>query len=195
MARELPESLPSPLSRRDLVVAAGSALAAGLLARQPARASGQVSIIDPDGLRSKILELFASLPGAKAMKISIPGESGAPGWSVAQDSARRLVVASSFKTFVLAESLRQAEALVNPSLPTPILDQLSAVLFATKLPLDQAVWVPGSPVFDPPSLSGLASERRSLEAMSSHSDNTGTDMAIKNVGIDRVRNFISGIGL
>ena len=38
-------------------------------------------------------------------------------------------------------------------------------------------------------------ERTALEAMILHSDNTGTDMSMKLVGVDKVRAFIASAGL
>jgi beta-lactamase class A len=50
---------------------------------------------------------------------------------------------------------------------------------------------PDSATFNPPHLSGKVSERTALEAMIIHSDNTGTDMILKHVGADRVRDFLA----
>jgi beta-lactamase class A len=55
--------------------------------------------------------------------------------------------------------------------------------------------LPGSTIFNPPDLTGLVSERTTLEAMMVHSDNTATDMALKEAGADAVRKFIASIGL
>jgi beta-lactamase class A len=60
---------------------------------------------------------------------------------------------------------------------------------------DEAVWSPSAPVFNPPHLAGKVTARTVLEAMISHSDNTATDMALKHVGAERVRDFIASIGL
>jgi len=57
------------------------------------------------------------------------------------------------------------------------------------------VWSPGSDIFNPPNLSGLVSERTAMEAMVIHSDNTATDMVLKQAGADTVRGFIGSIGL
>jgi beta-lactamase class A len=57
------------------------------------------------------------------------------------------------------------------------------------------VYSPGSPVFNPPDLSGLVSERTAMEAMIVHSDNTATDMVLKEAGVGNVRKFIASIGL
>ena len=54
---------------------------------------------------------------------------------------------------------------------------------------------PTSATFNPPHLSGQVSERTALEAMVLHSDNTGADMVLKQVGPDNVRTFIASAGL
>jgi beta-lactamase class A len=53
--------------------------------------------------------------------------------------------------------------------------------------LDQSVWSFGSDIFNPPDLSGLVSERTAMEAMIIHSDNTATDMILKEAGPVKVR--------
>jgi hypothetical protein len=73
--------------------------------------------------------------------------------------------------------------------------QLVGTLSTTQLALDSSVWSLGSSIFNPPNLSGLVTERTTLEAMITHSDNTATDMTLKHVGANRVRDFISSIGL
>jgi beta-lactamase class A len=83
---------------------------------------------------------------------------------------------------VLCEALRQIESSKGD-------------LAHTELELNESVWSLDSAVFNPPHLSGLVSERTALEAMVSHSDNTGADMVLKHIGADNVRNFIAGIGL
>jgi beta-lactamase class A len=66
---------------------------------------------------------------------------------------------------------------------------------AQELPLDERVWSPGAPVFNPPHLAGKAQTRAVIDAMIARSDNTATDMMLKHVGADRVRGFIRSIGL
>ncbi|MEP7037587.1 MAG: serine hydrolase [Acidobacteriota bacterium] len=92
--------------------------------------------------------------------------------------------ASSFKGFVLCEALRQIDS-----------PQLIGTLSTTQLALDPSVWSLGSSVFNPPNLSGFVTERTTLEAMITHSDNTATDMILKYVNPDKVRDFISSIKL
>ncbi|WP_433969830.1 serine hydrolase [Tunturiibacter gelidiferens] len=50
-------------------------------------------------------------------------------------------------------------------------------------------------MFNPPNLIGKVSERTALEAMIMHSDNTGTDMCLKHVGPEKVRQFVASAGL
>jgi beta-lactamase class A len=52
-----------------------------------------------------------------------------------------------------------------------------------------------SATFNPPNLIGKVSQRTALEAMIMYSDNTGTDMSIKQVGPEKVREFIVSAGL
>src|SRR4051794_16503226 len=46
-----------------------------------------------------------------------------------------------------------------------------------------------------PDLTGTVSERTAMEAMISHSDNTGTDMILKSASPDKVRQFIASASL
>jgi len=57
------------------------------------------------------------------------------------------------------------------------------------------VWNVDSATLNPPKMIGQISQRTALEAMILHSDNTATDMSIKQAGIDQVRAFISSAGL
>jgi beta-lactamase class A len=61
--------------------------------------------------------------------------------------------------------------------------------------LDASIWSLGSPTFNPPNLSGTVSERTTMEAMITRSDNTATEMLFKLVGASRVRRFIASAGL
>ena len=77
---------------------------------------------------------------------------------------------------------------------TAIADQLTAELART-LVLDERVFCPSSPVFNPPDLFGLVSTRTALDAMIARSDNTATDMILNQVGYQRVQEFVDAIGL
>ena len=163
-------------SRRAFV--AGS-LATTIAAPSMARAvAGQLPLAD------SVVSLFDPFPGQKALKIWAPATEGKPEFLAALNAADRLFVGSAFKSFVLCEALRQVDS------PT-VVKQISQ----TQLRLDASVWVPDSATFNPPNLTGAVSERTALEAMILHSDNTGTDMALRQVGADNVRKFIASIGL
>jgi beta-lactamase class A len=94
-------------------------------------------------------------------------------------------LSNAVKAWVLAEYVRQVEA------GTATLEEL--------LPVDDRIWSVLSPVLmdDPPDngVTGVIQARVALEAMIAHSDNTGTDMALKRVGVDNVRAFIASIRL
>jgi beta-lactamase class A len=130
-----------------------------------------------------IVREFGRLPGRKGFKIWAPGVRGGRAWSVSLNPDQVRFCASSFKVFVLAEFLRQMEA--------------GTVSLAELLPVDDSVWSLGSPVLArlPGTVTGRIRAQTALEAMIAHSDNTGTDMALKRVGADRVRQFIASIGL
>ena len=135
-------------------------------------------------LAHDVIKLFKQLPGINAVKIWAPAKNRGQEFLATLNPGRRMFCASSFKGYVLCEALRQLDS-----------PDVVAKLASTQLALDSSVWSLGSPVFNPPNLTGLVSERITLEAMISHSDNTGTDMALKHVGPDNVRNFVSSIGL
>jgi beta-lactamase class A len=142
-----------------------------------ASASGSVSA-------DRIKRLFAKLPGTVSFKIVAPATKRNPRLQISSRSGDQLFIGSAFKTFVLAEALRQAD---GPDVVQKITQQTLA--------LDASVWSPDSATFNPPDLSGTVTERTALEAMILHSDNTGTDMSMKLVGVDKVRAFIASAGL
>jgi beta-lactamase class A len=131
-----------------------------------------------------ILSLFKSLPGDVAIKIYAPTAKGKPEFLVELNASKQMFVGSAFKSFILCETLRQAD---SPS--------VVQTLKAKQLSLDASVWSLDSVTFNPPNLIGKVSQRTALEAMIMHSDNTGTDMSIKAAGPDKVRAFIASIGL
>jgi beta-lactamase class A len=170
-----------PKSRRDMLVS--SLLGAGAMtlpAASPALA-GARDRKQRWELAHRIVAEFHRLPGRKGLKILAPTSDHAREFEVSIRPQNALFVASAFKGFVLAEYLRQVEA------GEATLDE--------QLDLDESVWSPSSPVFNPPELAGKVTALTALEAMISHSDNTGTDMALKRIGADRVREFIASIGL
>jgi beta-lactamase class A len=166
-------------SRRNFLAAASASLAAAPFTTQTANA------IDlTPGLSEKILRRFRQLPGDTAIKILAPGKDGRNQLSIELNSSRQLFVASSIKTFVLCEALRQIDS-------PDIVERLETSI----LQLNDSVWSPGSPTFNPPNLTGEVSERTTLDAMINHSDNTATDMIFRLVGANNVRHFIAEIGL
>ena len=64
-----------------------------------------------------------------------------------------LVIASAFKSLVLAEYLQQAEEGLDPTAGTPLAVQLQEQL-QEPLTLDERVFTLGSPIFNPPHLTG-----------------------------------------
>ena len=131
-----------------------------------------------------MVDLFERLPGRKAFKIFAPGQQGDQGFLAELNAGRVLFVASAIKTFVLCEALRRLDS-----------PDVIGKLEATPLALDSTVWSPGGPTFNPPHLRGVVSERTTLEAMITRSDNTATDMMFKHVGANNVRQFLRSAGL
>lgn len=139
-------------------------------------------------LAGRIVDLFQTLPGMKALKIVSTGSGRKPGFQVTLNPNDGLFCASAFKVFVLAEFLRMVEA--------------GEASLTELLPVDDRVWTLGAPVLTPGPLltppgavSGQIISRTALDAMITHSDNTATDIMLKRVGADRVRQFIASIGL
>ena len=136
------------------------------------------------GASHGIAKLFDGLPGDLGFKIRAPSRKGKPGFTVQANADKVLFAASAIKTFALCEALRQADS--------PDIDN---ALQTKELPLDARVWSPGSPIFNPPNLSGVISERTALEAMILRSDNTATDMIFNLAGADNIRKLIASAGL
>lgn len=138
-----------------------------------------------DELAKKVVAEFELVPGKKALKLWAPESDGNPEWFASLNPEAALFCGSSFKVFVLAEYLRQIEG-ESGALKKGL---------AEELVLDESVFAPSSSVFNPPKLKGNVTAQTVLEAMIMHSDNTATDMALKRVKPERVREFISSIGL
>ena len=166
-------------SRREfLKTAAVTATFASL----PAQAAGAATHF---GANHGIAKLFDDLPGDLGFKIHATSRKGKPGFTVQANADKVLFAASAIKTFALCEALRQADS--------PDIDN---ALETKELPLDARVWsFPGSPIFNPPNLSGVVSERTALEAMILRSDNTATDMIFNLAGADNIRKLIASAGL
>ena len=165
-------------SRRELIGGAAVTVGAALVAGSNAAAATRRLPSD------EIPGFFASLPGTNALKIVAPATERTPAFDVSMNAGQQMFIGSSFKAFVAAEALRQDDS-------ADVVQTISQ----RQLALDDSVWSPDSATFNPPHLSGQVSERTALEAMVLHSDNTGADMALKQVGPDNVRAFIASAGL
>jgi len=166
--------------RREFLKTAAATATFASLPAQAAEAAGQFGEIRKDGIGI----LFRDLPGDLGLKIHAPSLKRKPGLTVQVNADKMLFAASAIKTFALCEALRQADS--------PDIDN---ALEAKELPLDASVWTLGSPIFDPPDLSGVVSERTALEAMILRSDNTATDMIFNLAGADNIRKLIASAGL
>jgi beta-lactamase class A len=165
-------------SRRGFLTGAAAAIGTMPLART---AMGKEKMpVSSDA----ILALFKSLPGDVAIKIFAPATNGKAEFLVESNAAKTMFVGSAIKTFILCEALRQADS-----------PNVVQTLKTKQLSLDASVWSVDSAMFNPPNLIGKVSQRTALEAMILHSDNTGTDMSIKDVGPDKVRSLIASMGL
>jgi beta-lactamase class A len=172
-------------SRREFLknAAASATLAATPLTLATAAAAGTTNSVQTAS-PNQIAALFQNLPGQVAFKVFVPPANGRPGFRASSNSNKMLFVASAIKTYVLCEAMRQADA--------PNIDE---VLQDKRLPLNSTIWSFGSPSFTPEDLIGTVSERTTMEAMITRSDNTATDMMFKFAGANNVRSFISSIGL
>jgi beta-lactamase class A len=187
------------LSRRGALSAGGAAVAAALgmtALGRPAAARQAASPLPAQAadLAREVVAVFSRLPGRKALKLWAPADAGLAEWSATLNAGTPLFVASSFKAYVLATFLRQAETALDAAGTVPLQQQLAARL-AEQWPLDESVFSLDSAVFNPPNLTGKVTARTALEAMISHSDNTGTDMTLAHLGADRMREFVASIGL
>lgn len=160
-----------------------TAAATAALATLPSHADDVVRESGRVG-RHAITELFRDLPGDLGVKILAPPQKGRRGFTVEINAGRQLFAASAIKTFALCEALRQKDS-----------PDIVEALEATELELDESVWSLGSPIFNPPNVTGIVSERTALEAMILRSDNTATDMIFNLVGANNIRNLIATAGL
>jgi beta-lactamase class A len=150
----------------------GTTAAAALAAPAVARAAA------PDtGAIERPLQKFDALPGEIAFMLRV----GAPGppWQTGRQQDAPLFVGSAVKTFILAAYLEAVES--------GRLDE------AAQLLVDDAVRSISSPVLA--NLTGTTMAKSVLEAMICHSDDTATDVALKQVGVEAVRDFIARAGL
>ena len=166
------------LIRRQFLTTAAATAALGAL---PAGAS---DVVHEPLVRHSITELFRDLPGRLGMKIFAPLAKGRRAFTAEINAGTQLFAASGIKTFALCEALRQADS-----------PEIVETLETRMLALDQSVWSPGSPIFNPPNVTGIVSERTALEAMILRSDNTATDMIFNLAGAHNIRALIADAGL
>lgn len=160
------------IDRRALFgLTAGAALAAPAILSTEALAAPDTRDIE------RALKDFEKLPGDVAYRIHV-GRNGRR-FRASQRAGDRLFVGSSVKTFILARYLRDIEN-----------GRLEA---REQLRVNNAVRSLSSPVFL--DLTGTTTVTAILEAMITHSDNTATDIALRQVGAGRVRTFIENAGL
>ncbi len=162
------------IDRRSLfgwTAVAGATLAAPAILATSAQAAPDTRDI------TRALRGFDTLPGDVSYRINV-GRGGRR-FSAGQRAGDTLFVGSSVKTFILARYLRDVE---NGRLN--LTDQLT---------VNNGVRALSSPVFL--ELTGTTPATSVLEAMITHSDNTATDIALRQVGIGRVRSFVESAGL
>jgi beta-lactamase class A len=160
------------MDRRQFIKLTGMATAASTCADAVALAGTAEEVEGRD-----LLAAFLALPGTKGVQIDV----GAAGniRRVQHAANAPLFCGSCFKTFVLATYLQEVEA--------------GRLALSEQLPIDNAIRSVGGNVFG--HLTGTAPARIVLEAMIAHSDNTATDVAMRRVGVDKVRAFIAKANL
>jgi beta-lactamase class A len=141
---------------------------AGMKAMRPASAE------DASGDLQTQLQRFKEFPGVKSWRLDVDDDRLA-----SKSPGKQLFTASTIKTFIVCQYLRDVEA-----------GRLSE---DEQLTVNDLVRNSDSPVFL--NLTGTTPGRSALEAAITHSDNTATDIALLHVGPDRVRSLIAAAGL
>ena len=160
--------------RRQFIALGGLGLAVGSAAMLPVAVSAQGA---PSGAIPGLLDGFLALPGVKSAQVDVDDRQRP--WRVGHAADASLFCGSCFKTFVLATYLREVEA--------------GRLALDEELAIDNRYRSTGGNVFE--HLTGTTPARIVLEAMIAHSDNTATDVAMRRVGVDKVRAFIAESGL
>lgn len=140
-----------------------------------ATASAQTLVTDP--ALDQAARSLTSLPGETALLFEAEGPRGRI--RVAHRETTPIFVGSAVKTFILAAYLKAVEE--------------GRLALSEQLPVNDGIRAPVSPVFG--ALTGTTPAVSALEAMITHSDNTGTDMALHRVGPEAVRALIAARGL
>jgi beta-lactamase class A len=170
-------------SRREILALSAAAAVGGLM---PSRTMAARTHDSKPGnsLAREIVDTFRQLPGQQALEIWAPATSEKPPFKAIYNADKALFCASSFKAFVLAKFLQDIDA-ERTELNKRLVQEIT---------LDKDVWSPGAPVFNPPKVTGQVQLRAAIDAMIGRSDNTATDMMLKHVGAERVRDFIRSAG-
>ncbi|MFG1479162.1 serine hydrolase [Xanthobacter sp. V4C-4] len=154
----------------------GGAAAAALMA--PTALSTEAIAATDRRAITQALQGFDKLPGTVAYMIRV-GKPGRQAWETSRNATTQMFVGSAVKTFILTRFLKDVEdGRLNESQQLAVNDAVRT--------LDSSVFL---------ELTGKTPGTSVLEAMISHSDNTATDIAISQVGIERVRAFIASAGL
>lgn len=163
------------MDRRHFLGMAGASVAAGVAASQ-ARARSGGGNVDVSRIEAALAG-FRDLPGRTSYQFKVP-QPGRP-WIAGHRPQAALFVGSAVKSFINVKFLQDVEA-----------GRLSE---QTSYAIDNDIRSLSSPLFL--DLTGTTPARFVLEAMISCSDNTATDVALKAVGVHRVRAFLSNAGL
>ncbi|WP_374625290.1 serine hydrolase [Pandoraea sp.] len=162
-------------ARRHALKLTAASLAAPVLLSPAANAATERADLDAAVRR------FAALEPKSTSCLVVADAPAGKGWTAAYAPERALFVGSSVKTYILGQFLLDVEAGRHHLSGAQLCD------------VNDAVRTPGSPVFI--QLTGQTPYRTALEAMISHSDNTGTDITLAAVGPDRVRELVRRMGL
>ncbi|MBK4733468.1 serine hydrolase [Noviherbaspirillum pedocola] len=122
---------------------------------------------------------FLNLPGTPVYSIDIVSTPSQQAWAMEHLADRETVIGSAFKTFIVAKCLQDVEA--------------GRLTYMQLVDINDEIRVNGSPVFI--NLAGSVQLRSVLDAMIAYSDNTATDAAMKMVGAEHVRAFLTSAGL
>ena len=165
------------MNRRHFLTAAPVLAAAAAAPGALLPASGAAAATGDTGAIEAALARFRALPGETSYALEVDGAD--QHWGAGHRPDEPLFVGSAIKTFILARYLMDVEE-----------GRLSE---ETQLAIDDGIRSLSSPVFL--NLSGTTPARSVLEAMITHSDNTATDAALREVGVERVRALVADAGL
>lgn len=169
-----------PIHRRTALRAFASTIAAPAIVACGGGGSGSTFAQSaPASVNQAIAEYARMAPQTSSALVRVEAPTGT--WSAGHNVDARLFIASSVKTFILAQFLRDVEAGrdgVTENTPCEVSDRFRTL---------------GSPVLD--DLDGTFAYRYALEAMIAHSDNMATDIVLAKVDAARVRTLIAQAGL